>query len=411
MKLRDAIFVCLVSLAVFGPGMTVCVQQVGGISLPSWLTAEDARWLSGDLGSANALECLSMEGYFSGDLQQSLEEAIGDSIPCKAAALLSTAFMQRTAISASNILFGWECYPTFYGSSYVCLPAEERLALIPVKCNSVLAAQVQRVACAIDELDADIDAEIFIFLVPTSDTVGGSPAERLVSNSLTYSKIEELMSGFENYEWINADTQFAEFCKYWYRTDHHWNYEGFYRGYLKATESMGIDDPVRPIGSVLLDRPWFYGSMARVGLCDVWHDEIGDYLFDLPSYEIYFGNEKVDDETLLNSLKSYEEGNWEDNRFANHYSGLYHDDFSLFELKNASCSNEKSLLIVGDSFTNSIERLFASHYQTVYCMDIRWSDVTVRDFLSDHPEIKQVLFLAGRKALFSEEALALLQDV
>jgi hypothetical protein len=67
----------------------------------------------------------------------------------------------------------------------------------------------------------------------------------------------------------------------------------------------------------------------------------------------------------------------------NVYASYFHNDFAVIEITNEQAPSEETLLIIGDSFTNSFERLFAEHYHTVYVIDPRYSE-SLDSFLVDH---------------------------
>lgn len=134
MLARNILFSVFLCLLLCGPVALFAAENSGEIPLPSWLTVEDATYLSGGVKSPNVAGELSMEGFASGALQQAIEDGVGNYVPAKAAALLVNAELQYKAICASNVLFGWDCLPTFYGSSLVatstggvgCLRSRER---------------------------------------------------------------------------------------------------------------------------------------------------------------------------------------------------------------------------------------------------------------------------------------------
>ncbi len=58
-------------------------------------------------------------------------------------------------------------------------------------------------------------------------------------------------------------------------------------------------------------------------------------------------------------------------RFQNVYAEWFHSDHGLIEIENESAETDKTLLIIGESFTNNVERLFAESYRKVYVVDPR----------------------------------------
>lgn len=112
MRPRNILFASVLCMLLCGPAL-IGLAPWSGVALPSWLTADDAAYLSGGIVEADPAAYASLEGFSSGEFQIAAEDAVGNCIPMKAMALLANAALQRSAIEASNALFGWECYPAF----------------------------------------------------------------------------------------------------------------------------------------------------------------------------------------------------------------------------------------------------------------------------------------------------------
>ena len=104
MRPRNILFASVLCMLLCGPAL-VGLASWGGVALPSWLTADDAAYLSGGITAADPIAAATVEGFASGEFQEEAEAAVGNCIPAKATALLTSASLQRTAITASNILF------------------------------------------------------------------------------------------------------------------------------------------------------------------------------------------------------------------------------------------------------------------------------------------------------------------
>ena len=166
------------------------------VALPSWLTADDAAYLSGGIVEADPAAYASLEGFSSGEFQIAAEDAVGNCIPMKAMALLANAALQRSAIEASNALFGWECYPAFYGSSIAEMPSRHRLLEIAEKATGDTLATASHIRDGLDALSLrHPEQRFFVYMGPDSMNIEGSPTAKLISNPLTYG---ELSSIFED---------------------------------------------------------------------------------------------------------------------------------------------------------------------------------------------------------------------
>lgn len=135
-------------------------------------------------------------------LQASRRNGRGQPYSEKGSALIANATLQRSAISLSNKLFGWDCYPTYYGSSYIYCPALKALGQIP----SLSTASLQDYNHFCDSIESysqnNPNQSITIFLVDMSSTSASNPAMQYVQAKATTSDVSSYMksrlSGCQN---------------------------------------------------------------------------------------------------------------------------------------------------------------------------------------------------------------------
>ncbi len=412
MRVRSLLFSVLVCLVLCGP-VALYLAERAGAAVPLWLTTEDANYLSGSEESANVAAVATLEGFETKAFQAAVETEVSAHVPAKASALLATAAWQRGAITASNVLFGWECYPTFYDSGIVDIPSESRLAEIAKKADEDITACARRVAAGMDALGREFPGRrFFVYLSPDTLNVSGTPTEGLVSNPLTYEGIQALFEEQDGaFQMIDGDVGYGDFKSQWFSTDHHWNNAGAYAAYCRIASALGFgDDLLKPEGEVVYDEPAFYGALARQGLVTDYSDRIADYAFrDLPNLTVSINGNAASEEDVVHR-EMYAEGGWDANRYANRYAEYYHGDKGLIEFGNPDAPTDAELLIVTDSNSNSMERWLAAHYRTTYALDPRHASVTVGDFLEKHDGVTDVVFIMREANLLyetTEEALAL----
>lgn len=240
MRVRSLLFSVLVCLVLCGPAALYLAERAGA-AVPLWLTTEDANYLSGSEESANVAAVATLEGFETKAFQAAVETEVSAHVPAKASALLATAAWQRGAITASNVLFGWECYPTFYDSGIVDIPSESRLAEIAKKADEDITACARRVAAGMDALGREFpDRRFFVYLSPDTLNVSGTPTEGLVSNPLTYEGIQALFEEQDGaFQMIDGDVGYGDFKGQWFSTDHHWNNAGAYAAYCRIASALG----------------------------------------------------------------------------------------------------------------------------------------------------------------------------
>lgn len=412
MRVRNVLFSMIVCLALCGPAALYLAERAG-VAVPLWLTTEDANYLSGSEESANVAEAATLEGFETKAFQHAVETEVSAHVPAKAAALLTTAAWQRGAIATSNVLFGWECYPTFYDSDIVDIPSEGRLAEIAKKADEDLVACARRVAAGMDALGREFpERRFFVYLGPDSLNVSGSPTADLVSNPLTYEGIQALFEERDGaFQMIEGDVGYEDFRDQWFTTDHHWNNAGAYAAYGRIASALGFGDALlQPVGELSYDEPAFFGALARQGLITAYSDHVADFSFkDFPNLTVSINGKEASEEDVAHR-EMYVEGAWDENRYANRYAEYYHGDKGLIEFGNPDVSTDAELLIVTDSYSNSMERLLAAHYRTTYALDPRHTSTTVAQFLEEHDKVVDVVFIMREANLLyetTEKALAL----
>ena len=67
--------------------------------------------------------------------------------------------------------------------------------------------------------------------------------------------------------------------------------------------------------------------------------------------------------------KEYLRQEFSKEKFANHYALYYGDDYG--EVIIEGNSGKRNLLIIGDSYTNSVNKLIGTHFNKTYDVDLR----------------------------------------
>lgn len=87
-------------------------------------------------------------------------------------------------------------------------------------------------------------------------------------------------------------------------------------------------------------------------------------------------NGKEQDAAKLDANIKSPAGYSKSSRYANAYAEIFHTDYGIIEIRNEEAP-DGTLLIIGDSYTNNCERLFAENYRTVYVIDPRKYEASV----------------------------------
>ena len=226
-----------------------------------------------------------------------------------------------------------------------------------------------------------------LMLVPTSIVVN---EEKLPSHAPTYSQVEEMK---KIYDQIKFDTiDLTETLKkgnldypMFYHLDHHWTSYGAYYAYLAYCNSLGIT----PIDITQFEikevSNQFRGTLySKVLDSSLKPDSIHMFQKENTSYQVYYVKEDI----LKTSL--YEESYL---KKKDQYSYFLDNNHPLIEITNNNLKNGKELLVLKDSFANSIIPFLVEHYEKVHVIDPRFYKDDIIEYVKEHKNLKDVLIL------------------
>lgn len=182
------------------------------------------------------------------------------------------------------------------------------------------------------------------------------------------------------------------FRRWFYRTDHHWNYLGSYEGYLELLDLLEIDEaPLAPAETVTLSAR-LTGSKASSSKARTVTEPFTAYRFDYPTMAVTVNGAAAADYGAQDAFLS---GARSDITYGNFYGG------DLGEvIFDTGTEGRGSLLVIGESYDNAVLKLLASHYDKLYSIDLRYyknymkQDFRLGDYLAEHG-IDQVLLIGN----------------
>jgi len=221
-----------------------------------------------------------------------------------------------------------------------------------------------------------------------------------INNEKTFLISDYLDDNYAELEFKNYD----EYKKYYYKTDHHWNYEGSYKAYIDIIKLiLGSNaDLIEVKGTKTFDVK-FYGSSARSSTFTKYKEYFTVYDFDIPKHKEYINRELG----IYGNKDIYLDENYSKYLWQNHYGTYYGGDFGevIFDFNQKSKYN---LLILSNSFSNSVNELIATHFNKTYVVDLRHyrntfkEDFDYKNYIKDN-KIDKVLVLADINYLLSDE--------
>jgi hypothetical protein len=316
--------------------------------------------------------------------------------------------LQHLGIASANTFFGYATYPTLFGSEYLEYPAYGSIVEYPSSQRDVTPELLNRSLDAVNTaVSRHEDVNWRFALVDRSRNSATNPAHDLIAQHADYKYyrsgfLDKLPAGcpYVDLSYEDVDSYFANY----FHTDHHWQISGALDGYAKIMTSFGKTPLDGMVAAQAMDDP-FYGSEARSGLTTEFSDTLMD--IDRPAVQLSVTVDgKKKPMSWLNEGYSQDSADFHlEDTFANAYATWFHGDAGYIHIRNEA--GEGSLLIVGDSFTNNIDYLFAYTYRDVHILDPRHYTGNIEGFLKKHP-VDDALLLMGSNTLVNAKTVGFL---
>lgn len=186
----------------------------------------------------------------------------------------------------------------------------------------------------------------------------------------------------------------------YYKTDHHLTSEGAYKAYLKLKEFYPFETKDAKYEKKLVAND-FRGSLYSkvVGILNI-YDEIHIYK---PEEEIPVLVNYVAEKKKTTSLYNIENLKKDDK-----YTFFTNGNHAEIDIKT-TVHNGKKLLVIKDSYANSMLPFLINDFQEIKVLDLRYFTGSVKEIL-DTTEYKHVLILYGISTLNSDNSILNLKD-
>lgn len=186
----------------------------------------------------------------------------------------------------------------------------------------------------------------------------------------------------------------------YYRTDHHWTSDGAYLAYKAIVPALGAGMPMEFESKVVKND--FAGTMySKSGFTGGRYDSIK---INLPKNKkatkpsvIYYGD------TKKKTTKFYQLKNLDKKDAYTVFGGSNHP---MYTIKTPTESNRR-LLLIKDSYANSVIPMLAQHYREIVVVDPRYYFDNVDDLIASEG-ITDVLFLYNANTFFADDSLSMM---
>lgn len=206
----------------------------------------------------------------------------------------------------------------------------------------------------------DEDIKLYIYLPNRYEFTNLNSADITIRTKRNY--IDKLLLK-ETDEFKIAELEIndnAEYAKYFYKTDHHWNSYGAYQGYKDIISMMNFEPLNLDITKTNIK---YYGSIAKATAQNDIYDNFmyidynGDYDVKVNGFE----NTKYKPKVIKNSNNIYYD------YYVSFYNGMFGE--VCFDYNDDSKEN---LLIISDSYAWQIDEIIASHFNKTFVVNVRY---------------------------------------
>jgi hypothetical protein len=186
-----------------------------------------------------------------------------------------------------------------------------------------------------------------------------------------------------------------------YKTDHHWMTQGAYVAYLELCRQMGLTPQNEEEFNIKQVTDDFYGSLfSKSGFRHVQPDRMELYL---PKNQEKYTVTYVDEGKTTDSLYAMEQLQRKDK-----YAVFLNGNHALIEIKTSN-TNGRKLLVVKDSYANSLIPFLLKHFSEINVVDLRYYEEDLVSFVNEHG-IQDMLLLYNENTFFEDPSIKNLSE-
>lgn len=182
----------------------------------------------------------------------------------------------------------------------------------------------------------------------------------------------------------------------YYRTDHHWTTKGAYYAYRELAGHLGVVPQDEDSFRIHLATEEFYGSL---------YSKSGYRHLSPDSIKLYFPREQELVEVSYEEERRVTDSLYAENRLGekDKYAVFLDGNHPLIRIMTDGPS-EKKLLVVKDSYANSLIPFLTQHYGEIDVVDLRYFTDSLLDLIRER-EFQDMLVLYNIKTFFEDPSI------
>ncbi|WP_297437755.1 DHHW family protein [uncultured Clostridium sp.] len=318
------------------------------------------------------------ENLVSGDYTKDYEEYINDNF------IGRDSFINLKSISES-VLLKLENNNIVYGKYGYMF--EKKLSLD----EEILSNNIKQIDSFISQ-----NENASLMMVPYSASVYTDYYTGMLQMVNEYETMDDISKYVGSDRVIDVDSVLRENKKFdniYYKTDHHWTTNGAYLAYIEYCKNKNLEAiDINSLKENKVDD--FLGTFySKSKLINAQADNL--IYYDMSNLSM-----KIDGKNEYESIYKLENLEKRDK-----YSVFLDGNHSKVTIKNDNLKNDKKLLVIKDSFANSMIPFLANNYEEVIVLDLRHFNFKISEFL-DENKFDDILVLYSLDSLSKDKTIA-----
>lgn len=336
--------------------MFFCLIAYGALALIR--TPKDVSYTENR--NLNKFQQFTIKGFLDGTYQSGLENAFTDQFV--GGGRIKNLMNKNLSFSRYMVNVPALCEDAYIsvGNGYYFWNCNQQFVSYPIEDSEAIQARYERIGKKYSEINGKLDMHYYYITSPINYNMTKNQMGVNISDLM-----KNHFKGEYKFDYLKIETP-EQLMSYFYKTDHHWNYNGSYEGYKDIMKLLDAEEEIKePLEKVVFDFD-FYGSASRVTSIYEYAGPFTAYKFDYSEHDMYINGNKAS----YGAENEYFNGRYNTSKEMNHYGIFYGGDYGevMFDFKN---NKKDNVLIIGNSFTNAVNKLVASGFNKTYVIDLR----------------------------------------
>jgi hypothetical protein len=313
---------------------------------------------------------ISLDAITDGTFMSSVQNYIGDHFPLRKT-FISLNTEVQLAMGKRDIGSNYGKTPA-EGGVYVGSQGHLYEVLLPNKTDTF-----KNNITAITNFGKNAELPLVIMPVPSGSQEQAENLPAFAPNHDQHEELQALQSAAKaGTTVVNLfDTLSANKGDYYFKTDHHWNIYGAFEGYQALTTAIGVQPLTKSDFTFKTVSNSFYGTLYSKAI--MFYPQADDFI--LPTCS---RRSDITQQTGKQTRKGiyWEQYLTQKDKYATFLGGNH----SVDVVRNTAVKDDKKLLIIKDSYANSLVPFLAQNFSEIHIVDLRYYNQDIYQYIKEN---------------------------